>query len=135
MYLPIPIGGIIGCVVYLAYYNPRYVTVASKLAPAPVPPEKRLKTSLLAGPVFAAFFFIFGWTSYPSISFWIPLASGILIGLGNFLISLSFINYIVDMYKLNAASALAANTIVRSIFAAVFPVRLQSSRLRLLLTD
>ncbi|VDC02268.1 unnamed protein product [Peniophora sp. CBMAI 1063] len=122
MYLPIPVGGIIGCVVYLTYYNPRYSRAAQELSPAPVPPEKRLEMSLIAGPIFAAFFFIFGFTSYPSINFWVPLVSGVLIGVGNLLISLSFINYIVDMYKLYAASALAANTVVRSIFAAVFPL-------------
>jgi hypothetical protein len=35
-------------------------------------------------------------------------------------------NYIVDAYLFVAASALAATTVVRSIFAAVFPVRVAS---------
>ncbi len=41
-----------------------------------------------------------------------------------FLSQLSLINYTVDAYLFAAASALAASTVSRSIFGAVFPVRL-----------
>src|SRR6267154_3743080 len=40
---------------------------------------------------------------------------------------LSLINYTVDAYLFAAASALAASTVSRSIFGAVFPVRAYSS--------
>ena len=35
---------------------------------------------------------------------------------------MSLMNYIVDVYLFVAASALAANTVMRSIFGAVFPL-------------
>lgn len=49
--------------------------------------------------------------------------AGGLIGFSILLIFLSSLNYIIDMYLMVAASALAANTVVRSIFGAAFPVR------------
>jgi len=67
-------------------------------------------------------FFWFGWTSYPSIPLWSPLMAGGLMGLSIFLIFLSLINYTVDAYLFAAASALAASTVSRSIFGAVFPL-------------
>ena len=48
--------------------------------------------------------------------------AGGLLGFSILLIFLSSLNYIVDMYLMVAASALAANTVVRSIFGAAFPV-------------
>lgn len=49
--------------------------------------------------------------------------AGGLMGFSILLVFLSLLNYIVDMYLMVAASALAANTVVRSIFGASFPVR------------
>jgi len=49
------------------------------------------------------------------------LAGGLL-GFSIFLIFLSLINYTVDVYLFAAASALAASTVSRSIFGAVFPL-------------
>jgi hypothetical protein len=43
-------------------------------------------------------------------------------GFSIFLIFLSLINYTVDAYLFAAASALAASTVSRSIFGAVFPL-------------
>ena len=43
-------------------------------------------------------------------------------GMGILLILVNGLNYIVDVYKVNANSAIAANTIVRCTFGAVFPL-------------
>jgi hypothetical protein len=126
---------------YLVFYNPRYDRYIEQYAPNKVPPEARLEVTLLGAPLFAISFFWFGWTSYPSISLWSPLLAGGLMGFGILLIfvgiltlnlmsfadfcwcsQLSLINYTVDVYLFAAASALAASTVSRSIFGAVFPV-------------
>ncbi|VDC02269.1 unnamed protein product [Peniophora sp. CBMAI 1063] len=122
MFLPISLGGVVGCILYLAIFNPRYAKFAREYAPAPVPPEKRLEAAMLGGPLFAVSFFWFGFTSYPDVSFWSPMMAGGLLGFSILLIFLSSINYIIDMYLMAAASALAANTVVRSIFGASFPL-------------
>ncbi|KAI9512855.1 MFS general substrate transporter [Russula earlei] len=122
MFLPVSLGGVVGVLIYLLFFNPRYERYIEEYAPAKVPPEARLEATLLGAPCFAISFFWFGWTSYPSISLWSPLLAGGLMGFSIFLIFLSLINYTVDAYLFAAASALAASTVSRSIFGAAFPL-------------
>ena len=75
-----------------------------------------------AAHIFAGAFFWFGWTSYPSISFWAPLMAGLPLGFSIIWIFLALFNYIIDAYLFVAASALAANTVIRSAFGASFPL-------------
>ncbi|TFY79319.1 hypothetical protein EWM64_g4693 [Hericium alpestre] len=130
MFLPVSIGGGIGVIVYLLYFEPRYERYVEQHAPSLVPPEARLEVTKLGGPIFAISFFWFGWTSYASISFWSPLMAGGLMGMGIFYIFLSLFNYLIDTYLFAAASALASMTVIRSIFSAVFPVALRASNVR-----
>lgn len=87
-----------------------------------VVPEERLIPMMVGGVVFPAGLFWFAWTSSPHIT-WVPqVLSGILIGMGVLLIFLQGLNYIIDCYKWNAASAIAANTFCRSLVGAGFPL-------------
>ena len=122
MYLPIFIGGVTGVVIYLSYFNPRYAVAIKRYAPHPVPPEVRMEVCTWAAPIFALAFFWFGWTSYPSISYWAPLMAGFPIGLSVVFIFLGLFNYTIDAYLAVAASALSAMTVVRSLFGAAFPL-------------
>ncbi|KAK2757142.1 hypothetical protein FQN53_008505 [Emmonsiellopsis sp. PD_33] len=86
-------------------------------------PEWRLPHVMVAGVSFAAGLFWFGWSGYKGSIHWIvPTMSGILTGFGLLVIFLQSMNYIVDAYVLFAASAIAANTLLRSIAGAVFPL-------------
>lgn len=68
---------------------------------------------------FAAGLFILGWTAEKQV--WIASFIGIaLIGYGFFTIFQSALNYLVDAFKTYGASAIAANTFLRSSFTAVF---------------
>lgn len=120
--MPLFVGGSLGVLGYLLIWNPKYERLARELAPEPVPPEVRLEQAMWAGPMFAIAFFWFGWTSYPSISFWSPLLAGGLLGFSVVWIFLALFNYIIDAYLFVAASALAANTVIRSAFGAGFPL-------------
>jgi hypothetical protein len=122
MFLPLFLGGVFGVIGYLLIWNPRYAKKAEECAPNPVPPEVRLHQALWAGPMFAISFFWFGWTSYPSISFWAPLMSSSILGFSVVWIFLSIFSYIVDAYLFVAASALATNAVMRSAFGAGFPL-------------
>lgn len=54
---------------------------------------------------------------------WIaPTLSGLLTGFGLMSIFLNCLNYLIDSYTLFAASAVAANTILRSLIGAAFPL-------------
>ncbi|KZO99101.1 MFS general substrate transporter [Calocera viscosa TUFC12733] len=122
MFLPLFLGGCAGTASYLLVFNPRYEKYIARFAPKVVPPEFRLEMAFVGAPVFAVGFFWFGWTSYPSISFWSPMMATSFLGFGVVLIFLSLFNYIVDAYLMVAASALAAATIIRSLFGAGFPL-------------
>jgi hypothetical protein len=59
-----------------------------------------------------------GWTSDPSIN-WFPSVLGLyFIGNSFLLIFQGGINYLIDLDPMRAASAVAANTFMRSLFAA-----------------
>ncbi|KAF9740743.1 hypothetical protein PMIN06_003212 [Paraphaeosphaeria minitans] len=86
-------------------------------------PEWRLPEIIAGGVCFAVGIFWFGWTGYKESIHWIvPTLSGLLIGFGLLSIFLQALNYLVDAYLMFAASAIAANTFLRSIFGAVFPL-------------
>jgi multidrug resistance protein len=85
-------------------------------------PEARLPPMMIGSVVFAAGLFIFAWTSDKKI-FWLAPCIGIaLVGMGFFTIFQAALNYLVDTFQTYAASAVAANTLLRSIFAAAFPL-------------
>ncbi|EFW19866.1 hypothetical protein D8B26_003635 [Coccidioides posadasii str. Silveira] len=86
-------------------------------------PEWRLPHVIVGGIAFAAGLFWFGWSGYKASIHWIvPTLSGILTGFGLLVIFLQSINYIIDAYILFAASAIAANALLRSLAAAGFPL-------------
>ncbi|KAL4778176.1 major facilitator superfamily domain-containing protein [Aspergillus varians] len=65
----------------------------------------------------------FGWTGFtPSVHWMAPTASGILVGFGLTSIFMQGFNYILDSYLSFAASAFAANTMMRSLVGACFPL-------------
>jgi DHA1 family multidrug resistance protein-like MFS transporter len=87
-----------------------------------VVPEERLIPMIVGGAVVPIGLFWFAWTSNPHIS-WVPqVLAGIPIGMGVQLIFLQGLNYIIDVYTVNANSAISANTFVRSLLGAGFPM-------------
>ncbi|KAH9926316.1 MFS general substrate transporter [Epithele typhae] len=121
-FLPIFVGGAIGVGAYLLFFNPRYQRAIAEFAPHPVPPEYRLEICMWAAPIYTLSFFWFGWTSFPSVSYWAPLLSGLPMGVAVIFLFLGLFNYVIDAYLFVAASALSAMTVVRSLFGAGFPL-------------
>jgi len=121
-FLPLFLGGCTGVLIYILWFNPAYEKLIPDFSPKPVPPEVRLRPAFYGGPLLMISFLWFGWTSYPSVSIWAPLTSGYIMGISVVWIFLALFNYIIDAYLMFAASALAANTVVRSAFGAGFPL-------------
>jgi hypothetical protein len=69
---------------------------------------------------FSAGLFIFAWTIDPNFPWITPCIGTAMLSLGFFTIFQSALNYLVDTFQKYAASAVAANTIMRSIFAGAF---------------
>ncbi|KAL9108785.1 MAG: hypothetical protein Q9227_006442 [Pyrenula ochraceoflavens] len=86
-------------------------------------PEWRLPPAIAGGVSFAGGLFWFGWSGYKESIHWIvPTLSGLLTGFGLLSIFLQLLNYIIDAYLMFAASAIAANTFLRSLAGAGFPL-------------
>ncbi|KAF7874098.1 hypothetical protein EAF04_002770 [Stromatinia cepivora] len=85
-------------------------------------PEERLPPMILGSFILPVGLFWFAWTSSPHIT-WVPqVISGVFIGWGILMIFLQGLNYIIDVYKWHANSAIAANTFLRSFAGAGFPL-------------
>ncbi|KAL9125298.1 MAG: hypothetical protein Q9217_005480 [Psora testacea] len=104
-------------VINQSYYNHKFVANGGK----PVP-EARLPPMMVGSVVFAGGLFIFGWTSPKTIHWIAPCFGAVMMGFGFFTIFQSAQNYLVDTFERYAASAIAANTFLRSTFAASFPL-------------
>ncbi|KAJ5563255.1 Major facilitator superfamily domain general substrate transporter [Penicillium sp. DV-2018c] len=86
-------------------------------------PEWRLPPAILGGICFCVGLFWYGWTGWTRSIHWIaPTASGILTGFGIYVIFLQCFNYLIDSYLMFAASVFAANTFIRSVVGAAFPL-------------
>ena len=118
-------GIIIGMVIagtYVALTQPSYNRKLTANNGVPVP-EWRLPPVIAGGISFSIGLFWFGWTGYRKDIHWIaPTLSGLLTGFGLLAIFLQSLNYLVDAYLMFAASAIAANTFLRSLAAAGFPL-------------
>ncbi|KAJ9663332.1 hypothetical protein H2198_000849 [Neophaeococcomyces mojaviensis] len=86
------------------------------------PPEARLPGCMIGAIAIPIGMFWFAWTSYPSIHYMSPIAAGVPFGFGLTLIFLGIVVYLIDAYTIFAASVLAANTVLRSLFGAAFPL-------------
>ncbi len=65
---------------------------------------------------------IYGWTTHFHVHWIVPIIATSLIGLGNLTAIMTIQTYLIDAFTIYAASAVAANTILRSLFGAVLPL-------------
>ncbi|KAJ5128588.1 hypothetical protein N7526_006754, partial [Penicillium atrosanguineum] len=86
-------------------------------------PEDRLPLAMIGGIGFSATMFWFAWSAEYNYVHWIvPTLAGCFLSSMLLLIFVSYLNYLVDVYLMYAASAIAANTIARSACGAAAPL-------------
>ncbi|WFD03713.1 hypothetical protein MOBT1_002407 [Malassezia obtusa] len=102
--------------------NARYLRLVKQNGGKPPAPEARLRMALVGAPLLVISLFWFAWTSYEKVSYWSPLIAGGVYGMAQYLIFLGLMVYITEVYLFSAASAIAANTVVRSAFGVGFPM-------------
>lgn len=108
--------------VYMVILQPSYNRKLQANNNVPIP-EWRLPPVIVGGVSFAIGLFWFGWTGYRRDIHWIaPTLSGLCTGFGIMSIFLQCLNYLIDAYLMFAASAIAANTFLRSLAGAGFPL-------------
>ncbi|KAI4603608.1 hypothetical protein KJ359_003424 [Pestalotiopsis sp. 9143b] len=119
-FIAILLGSITGAGINIAnqfWYNKAYHAAGDRAVP-----EKRLPPMMLGSILFGGSLFMTGWTAQPDVHWIVPVIGLYLTGTGFNTIFQAALNYLVDTFQMYAASAVAANTFLRSCFAAAFPL-------------
>jgi MFS family permease len=116
------VGSLIGQFVYIHYGNK---TVTKHIQRGDFTPEHRLYIMSIGGFFIPVGLFIYGWTVQGRTHFMAPLVATGLIGFGLLMTFMPAISYLVDVFTIHAASAMAASTVLRSIAAAFIPLSSQ----------
>lgn len=86
-------------------------------------PELRLILMKWSAPIVPIGFFWYGWSAEAKAHWIVPILGTLVIGLGSFLVLMPAQVYLVDAFGTEgAASALAVNTICRSLSGALIPL-------------
>lgn len=120
-FLSITVGVLIGCVTTIYLTRTRF---ARKMREnnGVVVPEERLVPALIGAPLIPISFFWWAWTSNPHI-LWVPqVISGAPFGCGVLMIFLPGLNYLIDVYRMYANSAISGNAVARALVGAGFPL-------------
>jgi len=115
--------GMIAALAYTIFYdNKRYLRCIEKSGTGFAAPEDRLPPAMVGAITLPIGLFWFAWTNYPTFPWAASVCAAIPFGFGMVLIFLSIMNYLIDAYTIFAASVLAGNGILRSLFGAAFPL-------------
>jgi len=120
-FLGVLVGMLLGVLYVIVYDNPRYVKLVDKRG-GRAPPETRLPASMLGSVLLIIGLAWFAATNGPSVHYVVPILAGVPFAMGMLLIFLPMMNYLIDSYTVYAASVLAANSVLRSLFGAAFPL-------------
>ncbi|KAI0845339.1 bicyclomycin resistance protein [Daldinia vernicosa] len=85
-------------------------------------PEYRLPLLPVGALLIPAGLFIYGWTAEYRVHWIVPIIGTAIVGIGNIIVFMVVQLYLVDAFTIYAASAIACNTIVRSLAGAVLPL-------------
>ncbi|EOD48443.1 mfs multidrug transporter [Neofusicoccum parvum] len=118
-YLGVGLGSVLGQWVYTVWGNR---SVRAALAKGHFTPEHRLPLMFPGAIAMPIGLFWYGWSVEKHTHWIVPIIGTVFIGFGLMLIFMAPNTYLVDVYTLHAASAMAANTVMRSIFGAFVPL-------------
>lgn len=121
-YLGIGIGMLLGLALSGALSDATVRRV--KASGASLQPEHRLPYSLTVPPAacIPAGLLVYGWAAERHAHWAVALAGTLLIGFGLLACMMCVQTYLVDAYTRYAASAMAANAVLRSVFGALLPL-------------
>ncbi|KAL2188677.1 MFS general substrate transporter [Thermothelomyces heterothallicus CBS 203.75] len=114
--------GMLFAVAYSMIDNRRYGRVAAASPGGMAPPEARLPPAIVGSVLLPVGLFWFAWTNGPGVHWVVPIIASAFFAAGLVLVFLSLLSYMIDSYTVFAASVLAANSVLRSLFGAAFPL-------------
>ncbi|TQB72955.1 hypothetical protein MPDQ_006380 [Monascus purpureus] len=118
-YTGIGVGNSLGLLIF-SLTSDRYIQY--RLSRNKMRPEDRLPPLLISGPLFAVGLFWYGWAAQEKVHWAVPIVGSTFVGLGINLCFMSVMGYLVDAFTKYAASALAANTMLRSVGGGLLPL-------------
>jgi hypothetical protein len=121
-FVAVAVGIFLAIAYVILYDNKQYMKKVVASGVGYTTPEARLPMCIVGGIALPIGLFWFAWTNSPSLPWAASVVAAIPFGFGMVLIFLSIMNYLIDSYTIFAASVLAGNGIIRSIFGAAFPL-------------
>ncbi|GJN66117.1 hypothetical protein PLICBS_000133 [Purpureocillium lilacinum] len=121
VYLSIGAGNFLGWIV-ITFLSDKTIVRLAEANGGKFEPEMRLSTSIFFGFFLPITFFWYGWTTYYKTHWIAPILSLMPFGFGALGLFLPITTYLVDCYPHYAASAIAANTVLRSLVGAFLPL-------------
>ncbi|KAL4080080.1 major facilitator superfamily domain-containing protein [Scleroderma yunnanense] len=120
------IGNVLGVLIYFGFLKPQHEVLQRMIqvesgGKLDIEPEARLPGLLLASLLTPIGLFWLAFSANPEVHYFLPVLSGVPIGIGMTLLQLSLFNYCIDLYPTKSASAIAANTAIRNVVATIFP--------------
>ncbi|CAK5262687.1 unnamed protein product [Mycena citricolor] len=106
----------------LAKHKYRHHARAAAANGGKAPPETLLVMGQVGGIMVPLSLYWFAFTTYPRVHWVVPIIASIPFGTGTFFVFTATFTYLVTAYRPIAASAMAANSALRSSFAAAFPL-------------
>ncbi|KUI64786.1 putative transporter mfs2 [Cytospora mali] len=113
--------GMIFALLYALADSRRYMRI-SDMHNGMAPAEARLPMSIVGSILVPIGLFWFAWTTGNDIHWIVPIIGSAFFACGIVLTFLSLLNYLIDSYVVFAASVLASNAVLRSLFGAAFPL-------------
>lgn len=121
VYLSLGVGNILGWLV-ITFFSDRTVVRQAQANGGVFVPEMRLTIGIYFGVFLPITLFWYGWSSF-YVSHWAsPVVALVPYGFGIMGLFLSITTYLVDSYPVYAASAIAANVVLRSVVGALLPL-------------
>ncbi|KAF4588404.1 hypothetical protein EYR40_009954 [Pleurotus pulmonarius] len=102
-------------------WNRHFLRQRQKFEGSP-PPETRLIMGQVGAILVPVGLYWLAFTTYPRVHWMVPIVASVPFGSGIYFVFTSTFTYLVTAYRPIAASAMASNSALRSIFAAVFPL-------------
>ncbi|KAI2476061.1 AraJ Arabinose efflux permease [Pyrenophora tritici-repentis] len=118
-FLGLGIGSFIGQVTYIHYGNK---VVHKHMARGDFCPEHRLYMMCIGGVFIPISLFIYAWSVQYQVHYIVPIIATGIFGFGLLMTFMPATTYLVDVFTVYAASAMAACTVMRSLAAAFIPL-------------
>ncbi|KAF2222070.1 major facilitator superfamily domain-containing protein [Elsinoe ampelina] len=122
VYIGLGIGTIMGLFILGSTSDKLCQHLAEKHNNGVLKPEYRLPPLMYGGVTVPLGLFLYGWATQYTLYWPIPLTGTVLVGLGIIQTFMCIQTYLVDTFGMHAASAMAVNTVLRSITAAFLPM-------------